>query len=58
MKSVHPVYGAGIQTQDLDNMSLLPYQLDQGSLGKICLWRRLQTLCRLARCGETVAGDI
>ena len=24
MKNVHPVYGAGIQTHDLRNMSLLP----------------------------------
>ena len=31
-KNVHPVYGAGIQTHNLQNMSLLPYQpLDQGS---------------------------
>ena len=31
MKNVHPVYGAGIQTHNLWNMSLLPWPLDQGS---------------------------
>ena len=29
MKNVHPVYGAGIQTDDLQNMSLFPKPLDQ-----------------------------
>ena len=28
--NAHPVYGAGIQTHVLQNMSLLPYPLDQG----------------------------
>ena len=32
LKNVHPVYGAGIQTHDHQNMSLLPYPLGQGSL--------------------------
>ena len=32
--NVHPVYGAGIQTHNLRNMSLLPYPLDQGSRPK------------------------
>ena len=46
-KNVHPVYGAGIQTHDLRNVSLFPLPLDQGSrpcktfltfsLGKILL---------------------
>ena len=31
VKNVHPVYGAGIRTHDLRNMSLLPRPLDQGS---------------------------
>ena len=31
VKIVNPVYGAGIRTHDLWNMSLLPYPLDQGS---------------------------
>ena len=30
-KNVHPVYGAGIQTNDIQSMSLLPYPLDQSS---------------------------
>ena len=30
-KNVHPIYGAGIWTHDPLIMSLLPYQLDQGS---------------------------
>ena len=30
-ENVHPVYGAGIRTQNLQNMSLLPWPLDQGS---------------------------
>ena len=29
-KNVHPVYGAGIRSHDLWNMSLLPQPLDQG----------------------------
>ena len=32
MKNVHPVYGAGIRTHNLCNISPLPYPLDQGSL--------------------------
>ena len=31
VKNVHPVYGAGIQTHDLWNMSPLSQPLDQGS---------------------------
>ena len=31
VKNVHPVYGAGIRTHNLQNMSLLPLPLDQGS---------------------------
>ena len=31
VKNVHPVYGAGIRTHDLWNMSFLPKSLDQGS---------------------------
>ena len=31
VKNVHPVYGAGIRTHSLWNMSLLPLPLDQGS---------------------------
>ena len=30
-KNVHSVYGAGIRTHDLWNMSLFPLPLDQGS---------------------------
>ena len=30
-KNVHPVYGAGIRTHDLRNVSLFPLPLDQGS---------------------------
>ena len=30
-KNVHPVYGTGIRTHDLQNVSLLPLPLDQGS---------------------------
>ena len=30
-KNVHPVDSAGIQTHNLQDMSLLPYSLDQGS---------------------------
>ena len=30
-KNVHSVYGAVIQTHDLQNMSLFPEPLDQGS---------------------------
>ena len=30
-KNVHPVYGAGIRTHDLWNVSLFPLPLDQGS---------------------------
>ena len=30
-KNVHPVYGAGIQTHDLLNMSHIPLPLDQDS---------------------------
>ena len=30
-KNVHPVYGAGIWTCNLGNVSLFPYPLDQGS---------------------------
>ena len=30
-KNVHPVFGAGILTHDLQNVSLLPKPLDQGS---------------------------
>ena len=29
--SIHPVYGAGIRTHDLSNMSRLPFPLDLGS---------------------------
>ena len=29
--NVHPVYGAGIRTYDLQNVSLFPKPLDQGS---------------------------
>ena len=29
--NVHLVYGAGIWTNDLKNMSILPFPLDQGS---------------------------
>ena len=28
---IHPVYGAGIRTHNLSNLSHLPYPLDQGS---------------------------
>ena len=31
VKNVHPLFGAGIRTHDLWNMSHLPYPLDQGS---------------------------
>ena len=31
LKNVHPVYGAGICTYDLQNISLFPEPLDQGS---------------------------
>ena len=31
VKNVYPVYGAGIQTHDLWNVSLFPWPLDQGS---------------------------
>ena len=31
VKNVHPVYGPGIRTHDLHNVSLLPLPLDQGS---------------------------
>ena len=31
VKNVHLVYGVGILTHNLQNMSLLPWQLDQGS---------------------------
>ena len=31
MKNVHPIYGAGIRTHDLWNVSLFPQPLDQGS---------------------------
>ena len=31
VKNIHPVYGAGIRTNDLWSMSLLPLPLDQGS---------------------------
>ena len=31
VKNVHPIYGAGIRTHDLQNMSLLPQPLDQSS---------------------------
>ena len=34
-KNVHPVYGAGIRTHDLRNVSLFPLPLDQGSRPKI-----------------------
>ena len=30
-KNVHPVYGAGIRTHNLRNVSLFPLPLDQGS---------------------------
>ena len=30
-KNVHPVYGAGIRTNDLSNLSCHPWPLDQGS---------------------------
>ena len=30
-RNVHPVYGAGILTHNLQNTSLLPKPLDQGS---------------------------
>ena len=30
-KNVHPVYSTGIQTHDLQNVSLIPSPLDQGS---------------------------
>ena len=30
-KKVHPVYDTGIRTHDLQNKSLLPSPLDQGS---------------------------
>ena len=32
----HPVYGAGIQTHNLTNMSPLPLPLDQGSCYNLC----------------------
>ena len=35
VKNVHPVYGTGIQTHNLWNMSLLPKPLDQGSRSNI-----------------------
>ena len=35
VKNVHPVYGAGTQTHDLQNMSLLQLPLDQGSRQKV-----------------------
>ena len=31
VKNVHPVYGPGIRTHNLQNVSLLPQSLDQGS---------------------------
>ena len=34
VKNVHPVYGTGIQTHDLLNMSRHPLPLDQGSRPK------------------------
>ena len=37
VKNVHPVYGAGIRTHDLWNVSLLPQPLDQGSCPKLFL---------------------
>ena len=30
-KNVHPEYNAGIRTHNFQYMSLLPYELDQGS---------------------------
>ena len=43
-KNVHPVYGAGIQTHNFQNMSILPWPLDKVSppaqlcYSKNCLW--------------------
>ena len=31
VKSIHPVYGTGIQTHVLQNVNLFPQPLDQGS---------------------------
>ena len=35
VKNVHPVYSAEFRTHDLQNMSLLPWPLDQGSYPKL-----------------------
>ena len=43
-KNVHPVYGAGIRTHNLQNVSLFPLPLDQGSrpMKKNCLIQNTQ----------------
>ena len=44
VKNVHPVYGAGIRTHNLQNVSLFPLPLDQGSrpMKKNCLIQNTQ----------------
>ena len=46
---VHPVYGAGIRTHDLWNMSLLPKPLDQGSRPYFGLVKPCSALVRLGQ---------
>ena len=46
-KNVHPVYGAGIRTHDLRNVSLFPLPLDQGS--RLLIGNSLCQLTKLFR---------
>ena len=40
VKNVHPIYSAWIRTPNLQNMSILPLPLDQGSRPKTFLYER------------------
>ena len=49
-KNVHPVYGAGIRTHDLWNMSLLPLPLDEGSRPAFKYFHQLFLPAIFSRC--------
>ena len=58
VKNVHPVYGAGIRTHNLCNISPLPYPLDQGSLPTVmeCLPNIYETVVFLMVMANTLVS--
>ena len=62
-KNVHPVYGAGIWTHDLQNVSLFSSPLDQGSrpdIGKKVRWWKIEVCIYLwsEQWSVLVVGDV